>query len=85
MKRIDENHYKLRSGFEFKSNRGIIGLSPGDMTLYHGFDGIIYDITHSLSHIELKPEDALEVGEYMKDQWQKFIDEQLYRLNNKDK
>ena len=85
MERVDENHYKLRSGFEFKSNRGIIGLSPGDMTLYHGFDGIIYDITHSLSHIELKPEDALEVGEYMKDQWQKFIDEQLYRLNNKDK
>lgn len=81
MERINEDYYRLRSGFEFKSNRGIIGLSPDDVTLYQGFDGIIYDITYSLSHIELRPEDALEIGEYMKDQWQKFIDEQLYRLS----
>lgn len=80
MERIDNDHYKLNSGFEFKSNRGIIGLAPNDLTIYHGFDGIVYDITHSLSHIELKPEDALEVGIYMRDLWDKFIQEQTKKL-----
>lgn len=81
MEVTDNGTYKLSSGFEFNANGLIIGLSPGSTIIYHGYDGLVYDVNNPISHLELNPIDAIEVGKYMIDQWSKFVKHQEARIS----
>jgi hypothetical protein len=79
MRQKDRDTYVLSSGREFYANGGIIGLSPKERDVYHGYDGnVLYDNGAETSYTDQDSQpwtrdEKLELADYMIDLWSNWL------------
>lgn len=68
----DENTFVLETGKEFYANKLILGINPNQKFIYHGYDGITFDIDSDVVKESFTKYEIAEICDYMIKKWMEF-------------